>query len=340
LSERGGEIMRVLLLLVVLLILSTSAFSRTWYILPDGTGDAPTIQAGVDSSGVGDTVLVAAGIYYEQVRVETHGDIYILSEIGASETIIDAQALGRAFTADVGGDWLVLDGFSLTNGDATFENIPLGGGLFFLDVNYTGTSRVSNLIVRDCRAQEGGGILFRSEGGMLQKCLVENNEALGASGGIRAGGGEQFSCYVESCTVVGNSAPSEAGVSLFRTGLGGVPIFRNNIVVGNGSGVGVYCEGLSPGDIRCNDVWNNLDGNYGGDCGDPTGEYGNISIDPLFCDLENGDYTLTSTSPCVPGNHPDGYDCGLIGFYGTGCVPTAVNPHERTTWGMIKSIYR
>ena len=41
----------------------SSALARTWYITPDGLGDAPTIQAGVDSSSAGDTVLVACGTY-------------------------------------------------------------------------------------------------------------------------------------------------------------------------------------------------------------------------------------------------------------------------------------
>ena len=45
--------------LTLLLILAPPIFPRTWYINTDGTGDAPTIQAGVDSSVAGDTVLVA-----------------------------------------------------------------------------------------------------------------------------------------------------------------------------------------------------------------------------------------------------------------------------------------
>lgn len=52
---------------------------------------------------------------------------------------------------------------------------------------------------------------------------------------------------------------------------------------------------------------------------DPDGQEGNFSEDPLFCDPENGDYTLAANSPCLPGNHPDGYDCGLIGALGEGC---------------------
>ena len=56
--------MRLLILSFMLsLFWPIGAFSRTWYVRNDGTGDAPTIQAAVDSASSGDTVLVGPGTY-------------------------------------------------------------------------------------------------------------------------------------------------------------------------------------------------------------------------------------------------------------------------------------
>ncbi len=51
----------VLAALVALLFLCADAAARTWYITPDGTGGAATIQAGMDSAAVGDTLALACG---------------------------------------------------------------------------------------------------------------------------------------------------------------------------------------------------------------------------------------------------------------------------------------
>ena len=53
----------VALLFTLLALAAAPAGSATWYIKSDGTGDAPTIQAGITASTNGDTVLVAAGTY-------------------------------------------------------------------------------------------------------------------------------------------------------------------------------------------------------------------------------------------------------------------------------------
>jgi hypothetical protein len=54
-----GTVRHIGLALCLLVLLSSALQARTWYIKEDGTGDAPTIQAGIDSAAHPDSVLVA-----------------------------------------------------------------------------------------------------------------------------------------------------------------------------------------------------------------------------------------------------------------------------------------
>ena len=44
-------------------LLSGPALARTWSVLPDGSGEAPTIQAAVDSADDGDTISLGDGTF-------------------------------------------------------------------------------------------------------------------------------------------------------------------------------------------------------------------------------------------------------------------------------------
>lgn len=79
------------ILLVLALPMSSWTNARTWYVKSDGNGDAPTIQAAIDSASAMDTVLVAAGTYNQSVEVLIGGvpkivnihlnkNIYLLAE--------------------------------------------------------------------------------------------------------------------------------------------------------------------------------------------------------------------------------------------------------------------
>ena len=123
---------------------------------------------------------------------------------------------------------------------------------------------------------------------------------------------------IRSNTLAFNWA-DDYGAAIAVTAIAGCSTVTNNIVALNHS-YGISCSGTpSPGTIACNDVWmNELNGsarNYGGDCPDETGQFGNISLDPLFCSAVARHFTINERSPCAL----DSSTCGLIGALGVGC---------------------
>jgi hypothetical protein len=338
--------MKTLLYLCVgLTLLSARGSSaRTWYIRPDGTGDAPTIQAAVDSADNGDVLLLTPGTYtgLGNRGVIVHGKaISILSEQGPEATIVDCQGLdmGFVFQACSGVGILELSGLTIRNavgvygGAVQFNNCRAivrnnilqysradvgGGGLFWLD----SSGLIENNIIDSNSAGCGGGIaVWSGSTATIRNNILCQNRGLGRGGGIIFLWGS--SGEVTNNTIDENHSGDGAGV---RFDGGATPVVRGNIISHNQPGPGLSCEEGSPPIVSCNDVF----GNFGGDalCGNDRG--GNFSSDPLFC---GEDYFLDSRSPCAPANNA----CSLlVGARPVGCGSVAV---EKATWGNIKGLY-
>lgn len=351
--------MRQMVLLVALLVLLPHVSSAgTWYITPSGTGDAPTIQAGIDSASAGDTVIVACGIYYE-ARIEMKSGVVLMSESGEAPcATIDADRADIVFWCDSCDSTTVIRGFTITNGIDT-GGVPPGkaGGM---------VCAYSSLLVENCGFISngfvglGGGVLCTYCSPHFKRCTFSSNEA-SYGGGIcldvasptlencvfasnEAGFGGGLCCFVGSdaelinCTFYGNVGYyGGGGIHCIEWSM---PVVQNTIIAYSPSGAAVICEDefFMP-ILSCCDLFGNSGGDWVGRVADQAGLSGNFSVCPSFCDAESGDFRLCDESPCLPGNHPYGYDCGLIGAWGQGCVcgPSFTEP---TTWGAIKSIYR
>jgi nitrous oxidase accessory protein NosD len=89
-----------------------------------------------------------------------------------------------------------------------------------------------------------------------------------------------------------------------------------NIITSSGVGVSLP-PGADANRFTCNDVWANGTSWVG--VPDQDGINGNFACDPRFCGAGAGVFALGANSPCLPGNHPDGADCGRIGAADQGC---------------------
>jgi hypothetical protein len=246
-AARTGNI---LFFLLALFLYANASDARTWYVKPDSTGDAPTIQAAIDSAQAGDEVVLAPGTYTHSTQgdnghrgnrsmIELKAGVNLRSELGPEVTVLDAERgpLGGPrviWGEDVGA--VLIDGLTLMRGVAS------GYGGAGIAVIGNSTPTISNCIIRDCLVG-----IFASGGGMwfgqptiptIRHCQLLNNRALdGSGGGISCRGGT-----IDSCIFRGNSAASDPG------GDGGALscrdtqvrdcIFENNTAGGPFGGVG------------------------------------------------------------------------------------------------------
>jgi len=149
-----------LLLIAACALAALAGVARASTIRVDvaGGGDYLTIQEGLDTASPGDSVLVAAGVYYEHLTMgATHDGVWIISADGPAATIVDGQDLtteGPLLHVEESAVQVLVSGFTFRNNHVLGSS--WGGGAIFLDHC---VARVEGNIMEDCRASwDGGGV--------------------------------------------------------------------------------------------------------------------------------------------------------------------------------------
>ena len=278
------------------------------------------------------------------------GGIYVEVQAPEECLILDNQVLSNSATGSHGGGGGI-HANCLVEGNLIRGNRcdGAGGGLYLDGAGATaqGNQILSNrATVRTSMEQgiygnEGGGVI--SYGRLIGNVIADNqldltgtySDAPWSNGGgvlCKAGSVLEGNTIHRNRIVVSlpYQSASGAGAYLETSSI----VAHNNIVSENGfegdpGGVGGICN-FGPEGVACNDVWNNDDTPYHGT--DLTGTAGNIAVDPLLCDPDNGDYTLQEESPCAEENS---LTCGQIGALPVDCgisaAPEAGTP-ETTLW--------
>jgi len=268
--------MRFLIVFFGVLIITSNCFAEIINV-PD---DFETMQAGIDASEDGDTVLVQPDRYVENIDFDGHnivvGSLFLTNgdeEEFIEQTIIDGGgddcvvAFEDRETRDA-----VLTGFTLVNGYRQY-----GGGIVCRGSEPT----LTHLVIRDNDAETGGGGIFCRSGSnpLIQHVFIENNRAAWGGGVYSIGAGD---FVMEDSEVLRNFARSAGGGVAIR---GSDPILCRVNVFGNtaqnAGGAGFFIsEGSNPALEDVTVSWNrtNLGSGGGFYIWDAEGTYRNLVV--------------------------------------------------------------
>jgi len=300
-------------------------------------GGQPTIQAGINASVNGDTVLVAPGTYQENIHFRKKG-ITVASRFlltnnlaDVDSTVIDGSNPASSDSAScvrivsdssqtTNDTTAALIGFTLTGGAGTRWTDEHGAGTYRegggILIQYLSPRVQYNKIIgnhtHDASLQSGGGGIRCGDGNPR----ILNNLITGNTSGVYGGGivlnytGAIIKNNLIAYDTTGTGYGGGGGIWIYANDGSGRPkvienntLFRNSTGTGSGLGGGIYI-GSGTATLRNDILWANR---YSQIVGSATATYcdvqgghsgtGNINQDPAF--LDTAQFYLSDTSACV-----------------------------------------
>ena len=297
-----------------------------------------TIQAAINSSSNGDTVLVEPGTYFENINfrgknIVVTGRYYLTNDPQSIEnTVINGSTplhpdtVSCVIIANYEDSTTVLQGFTITGGTGTKWD----------DEHAPGN-----------RYREGGGILIQYSRPVIRFNIIRNNQAINTSGAVSAGGGGirmgDSNPKVMNNIIMQNQGIYGPGIVMnysggtFRNNIiclnsggqqfsgggafwilsnspAGPRVIENNTIVSNSSATGtggvlslsstvtlrnnIIRLNTSPGNAQ---IQGSVTITYSNVQGGAAGT-GNIDTIPMFAD---SNYVLLNGSPCIDAGDPD-----------------------------------
>lgn len=287
-----------------------------------------TIQDAIDNSICGDTILIGDGIFSGEgfKNIAPAGRSIVIKSInGPSNTIIDCEGSGRFMFMNTGEDsTTIISGLTINYmqrvyvslASPTFENCHFVNG-------FAGAMLLknSNAIIRDCvflnnssTMWDGGAIDGFNSAPEITNCLFEGNSAESAGGAIDISGIPNDTIIIRNCTFVNNSSANGSAIRTYRD----VSIEGCIFAFNTGSAPITIMEDVEAKlpEISCTNIFGNEMGDWVGAIADQENINGNFATDPLFRNIEEGNFHIEFDSPCAPPNN----NCGiLIGALGNDC---------------------
>ena len=160
-------------------------------------------------------------------------------------------------------------------------------------------------MIQNNRSNHGAGVYLELCSSNFNNVIIVNNDAVLSGGGIYCG--ISSNPLFDHTTISDNLASIGGGILSTQNSQ---PVFSNSILWND------FPEEVISHPDSLTITFSNIQGGWQG--------AGNINLDPLFCMIENGDYTLAENSPCLELGE-EGFDMGALGL---GCSAINLPPSE------------
>jgi hypothetical protein len=197
------RLLAFILLLSICCITSISAITRIVDI--NGTGQYTSIQAGINASASGDTVLVYPGRYLENIIIQTNNITLISIEfltnnpVYIDSTIIDGHEANPCLRIFSSTQSILIRGFTITNGFS-----PGAGAGVSLFSNTQ--SSVVNCKILNNVSKNGAGVSISNASVYLSGVQLYNNYAYSQGGGLSVFSSNVTFDVINRCSIYNNKA--------------------------------------------------------------------------------------------------------------------------------------
>jgi|GEM_PF-1690701 len=285
-----------------------------------------------DGGGICGASFALADCVLENNRAEDGGGMFC----GGDAIRID-HCVFRDNVASYGGGLYTEDAYPIIQ-DCVFEGNTAANVSGGIHVNEASITLTRCTIVGNSAGGEAGAFSMGGQPAwscVMEDCVIDRNSSGGSIGGIDLGDlrsatflrcsianntgiglsryyGFEYTLSIDQCTIVGNGS----GIYL-ELNTPGLARLNQSIVAFSSEGASLTRGGGYYGniDISCCDIFGNVGGDWVPRIQEQYGINGNISSDPLFCNLGGSDFRLDVSSPCSG----DVSGCGKMGAFGVGC---------------------